>query len=107
MLEVTSFVIPPTSTSHQYFVEECGNTRILHSFPTRRSSDLGVPDEAPLGIVLERGVAGRMKSDARPPPQKERCGKRQDRKSTRLNSSHPSNSYAVCCSKKKVGQRQL
>src|SRR5438876_9262904 len=30
-----------------------------------------------------------------------------DRKSTRLNSSHPSTSYAVCCLKKKISQSQL
>src|SRR6266487_3387076 len=31
----------------------------------------------------------------------------EDRKSTRLNSSHPSNSYAVCCLKKKKRQVRL
>src|SRR5438876_7215096 len=34
------------------------------------------------------------------------CGARRDRKSTRLNSSHPSISYAVFCLKKKKKQRQ-
>src|SRR5690348_18514378 len=33
-----------------------------------------------------------------------RCGGRRDRKSTRLNSSHPSISYAVFCLKKKKKQ---
>src|SRR5207245_11519448 len=63
----------------------------LHSFPTRRSSDLGIcrartrrtgyPD-------LVRYFAARDQEI-------------QDRKSTRLNSSHGSISYAVFCLKKK------
>src|SRR5438876_8511881 len=36
------------------------------------------------------------------PPSRFRRGRRQDRKSTRLNSSHPSISYAVFCLKKKT-----
>src|SRR5690348_18178074 len=68
--------------------------RILHSFPTRRSSDLG--------------AAGPTRARARrelPPHRRGRLVDgpllRGDRKSTRLNSSHPSNSYAVSCLKKK------
>src|SRR5436853_7407920 len=69
----------------------------LHSFPTRRSSDLGDPclladhlaDLLPhrrLGDEVEVGV-GIL-----------------DRKSTRLNSSHLGISYAVFCLKKKNGK---
>src|SRR5438477_4553496 len=73
--------------------------RHLHSFPTRRSSDLGggplqvdpkrrqlpigVADPALLLVQRHRSAVG-------------------DRKSTRLNSSHMSISYAVFCLKKKT-----
>src|SRR6266487_5776667 len=36
------------------------------------------------------------------PDRRRRCRRRRDRKSTRLNSSHPSISYAVFCLKKKT-----
>src|SRR5690625_6820283 len=78
--------------------------RILHSFPTRRSSDLlahhGIAEledaldhAAGRGVqvlVLQRpvhGTAGLSSGSG-------------DRKSTRLNSSHVANSYAVFCLKK-------
>src|SRR5207249_12317800 len=97
--------------------------RSLHSFPTRRSSDLTVLLLLPLGtvflicfwigqmnllqspgstlaavacltVILTGGLAaweaGRIKTETSP-----------DRKSTRLNSSHVSISYAVFCLKKK------
>src|SRR5947199_6172967 len=70
--------------------------RDLHSFPTRRSSDLG---STPV-----RGPGG---GGPKPPPSDQfgdgtplrRTGL--DRKSTRLNSSHLGISYAVFCLKKK------
>src|SRR5207253_7429734 len=64
-----------------------GDHRGLHSFPTRRSSDLVGPDAMPetVAFLLRRGRA-----DQHP-----------DRKSTRLNSSHVAISYAVFCVKKK------
>src|SRR5207248_7426323 len=83
--------------------------RALLSFPTRRSSDL-TPE-----VVLEAGVPGHIKRpcvvEGRPlpapqiaPAQARRPGvvdrslpQLQDRKSTRLNSSHRTNSYAVSC----------
>src|SRR5438876_11648012 len=62
-------------------------------FPTRRSSDLprhtGVREEQLLPVDLV--VRDRLLS----------VGRDEDRKSTRLNSSHPSISYAVFCLKKK------
>src|SRR5207249_9643436 len=61
----------------------------LHSFPTRRSSDLHLaarPDHAnrDLAAIGDKYLP------------------KQDRKSTRLNSSHVSISYAVFCLKKKI-----
>src|SRR5438876_6893621 len=69
---------------------------VLHCSPTRRSSDLGVEggrDPAPVENRGDRlgGRAGRLDS-------RQEQG---DRESTRLNSSHPSSSYAVFCLKKK------
>src|SRR5437868_8231071 len=58
----------------------------LHSFPTRRSSDLDA------GHEVGHRVAGIFHDEKSP---------RLDRKSTRLNSSHVSISYAVFCLKKK------
>src|SRR5438034_7167062 len=68
------------------------NPRSLHSFPTRRSSDLllleqNQPDAALLNLLQAAEIA----------PQESR-----DRKSTRLNSSHTVISYAVFCLKKKT-----
>src|SRR5689334_24212295 len=87
-----------------------GDHRDLHSFPTRRSSDL--PDRStcsvstPAGTVHEYtpGVSNRAEpvcaacaavgvTAAKP-------ANHADRKSTRLNSSHSSISYAVFCLKK-------
>src|SRR5690348_17490644 len=76
--------------------------RALHSFPTRRSSDLVAMSISP-ARRRTASVAVRCSSTVRcavvtqvilePVPR--------DRKSTRLNSSHPSISYAVFCLKKK------
>src|SRR5436309_11984077 len=86
--------------------------RALHSFPTRRSSDLGC---SPIGRTFcgIRGEPGSLaEKGSREPcyphrntwlfPQdfQARLGS-QDRKSTRLNSSHVKISYAVFCLKKK------
>src|SRR5690606_40495854 len=101
----------------------CGDRSALHSFPTRRSSDLrsgrdtgrepseppfqrSEREEADMERVIERAVAHQLEElrfrdevpdDAglRLPP-----GDRieiADRKSTRLNSSHVKISYAVFC----------
>src|SRR5204863_9743470 len=88
--------------------------RHLHSFPTRRSSDLSPPPLVPPPLVVPvpppegaraaaaprrrvrapTAVGARPVTDLRP-------GSR-DRKSTRLNSSHVEISYAVFCLKKKT-----
>src|SRR5438309_4503007 len=66
--------------------------RDLHSFPTRRSSDLDVdPGQRPPRSLIQARMAG--------PAVRHRAWI--DRKSTRLNSSHSSISYAVFCLKKK------
>src|SRR5687768_18410969 len=62
--------------------------RNLHSFPTRRSSDLG-------GARLRSRLVTRSLRRSQP------AGAGGDRKSTRLNSSHGYISYAVFCLKKK------
>src|SRR5438132_4390244 len=73
------------------FFYEYADHRDLHSFPTRRSSDL-------------RSSGGR-RSAATPSAGSaitSRAGSTRDRKSTRLNSSHTVISYAVFCLKKKT-----
>src|SRR5438067_4692541 len=73
----------------------------LHSFPTRRSSDLILCSSSSAGLtrasilkrIYRRGwIAGSSPAI--------------DRKSTRLNSSHVSISYAVFCLKKKPKRSQ-
>src|SRR5437764_9619018 len=70
-----------------------GTHRDLHSFPTRRSSDLGGYDVIP----AHRDLAGAEVEMV----ELEHRESRLDRKSTRLNSSHRCISYAVFCLKKK------
>src|SRR5207249_7521536 len=93
----------------------------LHSFPTRRSSDLvptgshgrcgarrshgaALPDRA--HPHSHRAVSDAALLPARAPRRRLADGRsrnrEQDRKSTRLNSSHVSISYAVFCLKKKT-----
>src|SRR5439155_19282229 len=84
---------PCDATLSPLFSSPSRHHRDLHSFPTRRSSDLSATVASlnvvgaanlPCASVLERSEAqGR------------------DRKSTRLNSSHVAISYAVFCLKKK------
>src|SRR5438477_300103 len=105
------------STINLTFIYQCyGNSRVLHSFPTRRSSDLetesdqsngdGYSSHADLSQVsvfqlgspwngqwLENRLKEMLECIAAAEPG--------DRKSTRLNSSHMSISYAVFCLKKK------
>src|SRR5207248_11757581 len=72
--------------------------RDLHSFPTRRSSDLEREVFRSLPAVRRRA---RGHADGRRQHQPRRAD-RLDRKSTRLNSSHRTISYAVFCLKKKT-----
>src|SRR5687768_18170809 len=90
-----------------FFLSCYGDHRDLHSFPTRRSSDLfalafahaqsglrhlGVSSEE--ALLFERLASRVLYADG-----SLRAGP--DRKSTRLNSSHGYISYAVFCLKKK------
>src|SRR5699024_11284367 len=86
------------------------NYRDLLSFPTRRSSDLPyVLKEA--AILFESGsykqcdrtVLVTAPEELRIQRVMERDQVSEDRKSTRLNSSHVSISYAVFCLKRKAG----
>src|SRR5207249_10108591 len=106
-----SYITP--YTYHLYFNCSCAH-RDLHSFPTRRSSDLFRSGAAP-GPLITLLTAKTLVSPIRMltyeapllgwPLTLARClpGIRvmRDRKSTRLNSSHVSISYAVFCLKKK------
>src|SRR5699024_11719102 len=86
---------PPSVHSTVIFLFFCcsGDHRDLHSFPTRRSSDL----------VVEQGVGDT--GEVVPGGPFHARGPGQDRKSTRLNSSHVSISYAVFCLKEKKTNR--
>src|SRR5437868_14031687 len=68
--------------------------RDLHSFPTRRSSDLP-------RVRHDCDGPGRTVAGGDWPSSVLGAASRPDRKSTRLNSSHVSISYAVFCLKKK------
>src|SRR5690606_42149537 len=85
--------------------------RSLHSFPTRRSSDLAARERDERRERHLRGVArfvehrfaeeGRAQRHAIEP-----ADEPADRKSTRLNSSHVKISYAVVCLKKKTQNKE-
>src|SRR5687768_17868386 len=81
-----------------------GDHRDLHSFPTRRSSDL-VEDQAGGRDDRRPGDFGRVELGPRVMVRDRLAvimiAVREDRKSTRLNSSHGYISYAVFCLKKK------
>src|SRR5437868_8263300 len=78
-----------------FFFYCSGAHRDLHSFPTRRSSDLQPSRHLALRVVAELGQQLLL---LREQPLGAAV---EDRKSTRLNSSHVSISYAVFCLKKK------
>src|SRR5438309_9192618 len=85
---------------YHFFFYGYGDHRDLHSFPTRRSSDLvgarlDVEPALQAAALVERQHQRRFVVDD---PAARHL---QDRKSTRLNSSHSSISYAVFCLKKK------
>src|SRR3712207_8551887 len=98
-----------------FFFKSYGAHRDLHSFPTRRSSDLGSDPEKVARALLGRGpqvaqlslpVRGSGFIACRSPPVAHVASWSStrvevDRKSTRLNSSHANISYAVFCLKKK------
>src|SRR5690554_7704692 len=74
----------------------------LHSFPTRRSSDLPTSCRPPRSTPPRTSTCARTRSRTRQRrPGKARSTPR-DRKSTRLNSSHVRISYAVFCLQKQL-----
>src|SRR5207245_9073750 len=97
-----------TCTCLLLFFSCCGVHRDLHSFPTRRSSDLRLWTLAEsLGSVKSLFCHPATMTHASVEPEVRRSvgigdGLIRDRKSTRLNSSHGSISYAVFCLKKKI-----
>src|SRR5205807_5202225 len=110
---IHSLHIKPTFFSKFYL-----SPRHPHSFPTRRSSDLPnvlAPRKRPLHTIIPAfmqkddvrigfGIMGGF-NQAQAHAQFV-ANIAEDRKSTRLNSSHLVNSYAVFCWKKKTQQRQ-
>src|SRR5688572_32053702 len=89
-----------------FFFYSYGDHRDLHSFPTRRSSDLELrsgemseTDERNRRWTLALGVDPDAESGFALSDSDRRMS--EDRKSTRLNSSHSQISYAVFCLKKK------
>src|SRR5688500_20068964 len=93
-----------------FFIFSSSPPQTLPSFPTRRSSDLGAgqpPGELRLQRdrgELEAEQVVRVAGDPEPLAEHREPGQLptgQDRKSTRLNSSHLVISYAVFCLKKK------
>src|SRR5688500_19360808 len=92
----------------------CLYHRRPHSCPTRRSSDLttspatnGVPREPGLALMKTSQSSPIIPSHVRNVRRDDRRGlaRLQDRKSTRLNSSHLVISYAVFCSKTRKYQK--
>src|SRR5206468_6859806 len=108
----SSYIDSPITLTLLFFFYSYAALRDLHSFPTRRSSDLtadrdGDEDDG-------RQEDGRPSADlvSEPAPQEgpaHRPGDsgQGDRKSTRLNSSHDQISYAVFCLKKKKESKKL
>src|SRR5699024_12773336 len=94
----------PISLSYPLLFQPSAAPRLLPSFPTRRSSDL-------LDASQVQQQGNEPGGDAEEPGQRRADGEHEaprphgDRKSTRLNSSHVSISYAVFCLKKKTAAR--
>src|SRR5690606_39824243 len=107
----------PLCMLFSFFFSSSAARRALHSFPTRRSSDLryhagadgsdafNAPIAAKIGeITLPHWRNGLAFADAHQLlPRSYLWG---DRKSTRLNSSHVKISYAVFCLKKKITNKE-
>src|SRR5690242_21345700 len=88
------------------FATGAAEHRDLHSFPTRRSSDLALARREDRRLVEEVGElrareAGGAARDVGEVDALHLDRPRVDRKSTRLNSSHMSTSYAGFCLHKK------
>src|SRR5207248_11648623 len=99
--------VPLSLSSLTLFLYSHPPHRDLHSFPTRRSSDLSTWAKAlsrpPSASVIRPWSSMAMISSSQPRTLHTRSI---DRKSTRLNSSHRTISYAVFCLKKKKNKIQ-
>src|SRR5439155_19550742 len=97
---LTSYNLP------SFFFKGYGAHRDLHSFPTRRSSDLRPRSwRSWIGTSSARtrpSAPWRSRSATAGVARTCRTSYGTDRKSTRLNSSHVATSYAVFCLKKKI-----
>src|SRR5699024_11279873 len=102
---------PPLPAVSRRCPHSAPHPRHPHSFPTRRSSDLARNRDRPNQDRVDRqpdrvGWNGRLTDLAWTPRRRNRLQRRlkrkKDRKSTRLNSSHVSTSYAAFCLKKKT-----
>src|SRR5438128_5043347 len=88
---------PPRSTLFPY------TTLFRSKVPTRMARQFGPPpsDDQPVQAAKKTAAASASKPRAKFEPKMVAAEGRTDRKSTRLNSSHGSISYAVFCLKKK------
>src|SRR5687768_17743993 len=92
------------------FLLSCyGYHRPLHSFPTRRSSDLDAFGHSDVGEQKRNLFASfapnfQRRNSVRRGDDSISVALKEDRKSTRLNSSHGYISYAVFCLKKKTSR---
>src|SRR5690606_41490036 len=108
---------PPHPPCLPLYSKSHGRHANLHSFPTRRSSDLKRNDDL-LNEIIQRRKANQLTAQTDPLARilddlnvmdtletirrrSTLCYGPKDRKSTRLNSSHVKISYAVFCLKKK------
>src|SRR5206468_13028309 len=100
---------PPPSLTLFFFFQRYAAHPDLHSFPTRRSSDLLEQQAEFTRVDLEpRRIALRQAERAALQPLVKQAvsAAGEDRKSTRLNSSHDQISYAVFCLKKKKKKKK-
>src|SRR5690606_41606359 len=99
-------VLPPAALTFFFFYYS-GDHRDLHSFPTRRSSDLLVLRRVGERVRVQIAVLDDLSTlveglrHLRSFIETDKPVAVEDRKSTRLNSSHVKISYAVFCLKKK------
>src|SRR5205814_9135913 len=91
----------PPALPPSFLFQRSAHPPDLHSFPTRRSSDLSATSpsgtrarRAPEAVLIETACGANTSPLSLPQAVS-------DRKSTRLNSSHLGISYAVFCLKKK------
>src|SRR5438876_2219115 len=80
----------PAKISYAHAVQKRASPRVLID----HISDRGGTHQEPVVVVMQTGIIFVP------------CGNELDRKSTRLNSSHPSISYAVFCLKKKKKKKK-